>query len=164
MYNIYGNLDGNAKGKKRNSFLVPVPLAEARLLGPGEDACFRHGAIRKLVLHNFLTFDNIVLEPSPQQLVGTALLKDFVKSSPAKEGYVEITINYILCLSHHRSGNHPTIRRHIFKDRNNSKWLLNGVDKREMEVKDLVKSLNIQLEKKCQFLPQVSEKIRKFLC
>uniref|UniRef100_A0A1X7TKS2 Uncharacterized protein n=1 Tax=Amphimedon queenslandica TaxID=400682 RepID=A0A1X7TKS2_AMPQE len=25
-------------------------------------------------------------------------------------------------------------------------------------------SLNIQLEKKCQFLPQVSEKIRKFLC
>uniref|UniRef100_A0A1X7TUS7 Structural maintenance of chromosomes protein 5 n=1 Tax=Amphimedon queenslandica TaxID=400682 RepID=A0A1X7TUS7_AMPQE len=166
---------GNTKGKKRNSSLVPVPLAEARLLGPGEDVCFRHGAIRKLVLHNFLTFDNIVLEPSPQlnlivgpngtgksslvcaiclvlcgntSILGRAKdLKDFVKSGPAKEGYVEITI-------HHRSGNHPTIRRHIFKDRNNSKWLLNGVDRREMEVKDLVKSLNIQLENKCQFLPQ----------
>ena len=44
------------KGKKknRNSSLVPVPVAEASLLGPDEDACFREGAIRRLVLHNFL--------------------------------------------------------------------------------------------------------------
>ena len=39
------------KGKKT---LVPVPVAEASLLGPDEDPCFREGAIRRLVLHNFL--------------------------------------------------------------------------------------------------------------
>ena len=47
---------GKEKGKKknRNSSLVPVPVAEASLLGPDEEPCFREGAIRRLVLHNFL--------------------------------------------------------------------------------------------------------------
>ena len=45
---------GKGKKKNRNSSLVPVPVAEASLLGPDEDSCFREGAIRRLVLHNFL--------------------------------------------------------------------------------------------------------------
>ena len=57
--------DVKEKGKKksRNSSLVPVPVAEASLLGPDEDACFREGAIRRLVLHNFLygTLDIIII-------------------------------------------------------------------------------------------------------
>ena len=36
--------------------------------------------------------------------------------------------------SHHSGGNHPTIRREINKDRNSSKWLINGQEKRECEV------------------------------
>ena len=38
------------------------------------------------------------------------------------------------CYSHHNGGHHPVIKRTIYKEKNASKWSINGSEKREQDV------------------------------
>jgi chromosome segregation ATPase len=74
-------------------------------------------------------------------------LKDFVKVGKAKQGFVEITL-------HNDNGNHVTLKRQLYKDTNSTKWYVNGREEREHKVKEVINNFNVQLDNKCQFLPQ----------
>lgn len=136
---------------------------------------FSRGAVLKLRLENFLTFDRVVIHPKPElnvmvgpngtgkssivcaiclglggstTILGRARdLKDFVKHGK-DSGFVEIT------LYDDKAPTHPVIRRSLSATSNSSEWTINRRSEQEKNVKKLVESLNIQLDNRCMFLPQ----------
>jgi len=121
------------------------------------------------------TFDDVEIHPNPQlnvivgpngtgkssivcamclglggrtNLLGRAKeIKDFIKHGKM-EGFVEIEL-------YDPRGKNPIIRRHLNIRDNSSTWLINGRTVQLKEVTKLVQDMRIQLDNKCQFLPQV---------
>ena len=62
----------------------------------------------------------------------------------------------VIELEIYKSPKNVTIRREIIKQGNKTSWSLNGNRCTMSDVKEKVKSLNIQIGNLCQFLPQVS--------
>ncbi|KAL5482188.1 hypothetical protein EMCRGX_G022483 [Ephydatia muelleri] len=139
----------------------------------GQDV-FRKGALVRVLLHNFLTFDDVQFEPCAQlnvvvgpngtgksslmcaiclglggapRLLGRAKdVKHYVKNGK-DTGFVEIELA-------NPRGRNRVIRRIMSAAHNNSSWTIDGREAREKDVFEIVKEMNIQLSNKCQFLPQ----------
>ncbi|CEO99441.1 hypothetical protein PBRA_001347, partial [Plasmodiophora brassicae] len=140
------------------------------------------GAIRRVVLHNFVTYSdveftagsglNLVTGPngSGKSSIVCALClglggdthslgradktSDFVKRG-AETGYIEIELH-----TPSRSTPRTVIRRVLSKDSTKSAWLINGRPSKKKDVHDITKALNIQVDNLCQFLAQ--EKVCEF--
>lgn len=140
---------------------------------------YAHGAIVRMKLENFVTYDslefypganlNVIIGPNgtgkssivcaiclgmagkPTVLGRAASISDYIKYGCSK-ATVEIELN-------NTSGQNFTITRHIYKD-NKSDWWLNERSVRLKDIEELVQDLNIQVNNLCQFLPQ--EKVSEF--
>ncbi|XP_068188247.1 structural maintenance of chromosomes protein 5 [Antennarius striatus] len=144
----------------------------------GEDR-FVEGSILRLTMINFLTYDFSVVQPGPHlnMIVGangtgkssivcaiclglagkTAILGRgdkvglYVKRGCLK-GVIEIEL--------YKKGGNLIINREIHVESNQSLWMLNGKHCNQKTVEEEVKSLRIQVNNLCQFLPQ--EKVGEF--
>ncbi|KAM9343488.1 structural maintenance of chromosomes protein 5 isoform 2-T2 [Pholidichthys leucotaenia] len=144
-----------------------------------EDGLYVEGAILRITMKNFLTYDYCVVTPGPNlnMIVGangtgkssivcaiclglagkTAVLGRvdkvglYVKRGCHK-GHIEIEL-------YKRSGN-VVIFREIHVENNQSLWMLNGRQCSQKVVEEEVKALRIQVSNLCQFLPQ--EKVGEF--
>ncbi|XP_026189199.1 structural maintenance of chromosomes protein 5 [Mastacembelus armatus] len=147
--------------------------------GSGEGDVFVEGAIVRITMKNFLTYDYSVVYPGPNlnMIVGangtgkssivcaiclglagkTAILGRgdkvglYVKRGCPK-GFIEIEL-------YKKSGN-VVINREIHVENNQTLWMLNGRHCNQKTVEEEVKALRIQVSNLCQFLPQ--EKVGEF--
>ncbi|XP_071794397.1 structural maintenance of chromosomes protein 5-like isoform X1 [Asterias amurensis] len=131
------------------------------------------GSIVRILMENFVTYDQCEFRPGPHLNVimgpngtgkstvvcamclglagNTSLLGrakevgEFVKHGSNK-AVIELEI--------YKSPKNVTIRREIIKQGNKTSWSLNGNRCNMSDVKEKVKSLNIQIGNLCQFLPQ----------
>ncbi|CAL1606066.1 unnamed protein product [Knipowitschia caucasica] len=143
------------------------------------DKHFVEGAIVRISMTNFLTYDNCVVYPGPNlnMIVGangtgkssivcaiclglagkTAVLGRgdkiglYVKRGCSR-GSVEIEL--------FKSSGNIVINREINGENNQSAWMLNGKHCNQKAVEEEVKNLRIQVSNLCQFLPQ--EKVGEF--
>ncbi|KAF6838900.1 structural maintenance of chromosomes 5 smc5 [Colletotrichum plurivorum] len=137
---------------------------------------FQPGAIRRVKLENFVTYEraeffpgpnlNMVIGPngtgksslvcaiclglgfSPKHLGRAASVKEYVKL-----GKPSATIEIELQRRPQDRSNH-VIKVQIDRERNVQKWWLNGKDTSHKTVQGLMKDLKIQVDNLCQFLPQ----------
>ncbi|XP_019716367.1 structural maintenance of chromosomes protein 5 [Hippocampus comes] len=145
-----------------------------------ETGCaFVEGAVLRITMKNFLTYDHTVVRPGPNlnmvigangtgkssivcaiclSLAGkTAVLErddkigGYVKKG-CDRGFVEIEL--------FKSGGNIIINREIHVENNQSVWRLNGRTCNQKTVEEEVKALQIQVNNLCQFLPQ--EKVGQF--
>ncbi|KAI8346052.1 hypothetical protein B0O80DRAFT_407246 [Mortierella sp. GBAus27b] len=135
---------------------------------------YQHGAILKVSMKSFVTYESCTFSPGPNlnmiigpngtgksaivcaialglggntNLLGRAKdISEFVKHG-ADKAWIEI----VLC---NRHGSNVVIKRHITKSNNTSVWKINGENKTQKDVMKKVQSLNIQIDNLCQFLPQ----------
>ena len=135
----------------------------------------KKGSIVRVTLHNFITYTdstfypgpllNIVIGPngsgkssivcglvlglggSPKLLGRAKQIGEFVKHG-FNDGWVELELAVA-----NKNGNNVTIRRMINKQ-NGSDWLLDGKAVNKTVIHDFIKSLNVQIDNVCQFLPQ----------
>ncbi|XP_007441975.1 structural maintenance of chromosomes protein 5 isoform X1 [Python bivittatus] len=140
---------------------------------------FVEGAIRRISMENFLTYDNCVVFPGPHlnmivgangtgkssivcaiclglagkpSFIGRAdKVGHYVKRGCSK-GTVEIEV--------HKKPNNVIIKREIFVTNNQSTWFLNDTPCTLKMVEEQVLALNIQVGNLCQFLPQ--DKVGEF--
>uniref|UniRef100_A0A672S6Y5 Structural maintenance of chromosomes protein 5 n=1 Tax=Sinocyclocheilus grahami TaxID=75366 RepID=A0A672S6Y5_SINGR len=145
----------------------------------GQAGGFVEGAILRISMHNFLTYDHSEVFPGPKlnMIVGangtgkssivcaiclglagkTAVLGRgdkvglYVKRGCSK-GSVEIEL--------YRASGNLIITREIQKENNQSTWMLNKKHASQRAVEEAVKELHIQVGNLCQFLPQ--EKVGEF--
>ncbi|XP_061843250.1 structural maintenance of chromosomes protein 5 [Nerophis lumbriciformis] len=145
----------------------------------GPDGCFVEGAILRIAMKNFLTYDYAVVRPGPNlnMIVGangtgkssivcaiclglagkTSVLSrgekvgSYVKHG-CNKGSIEIEL--------FRSDGNVVINREIIMENNQSVWTLNGKHSNQKSVEEAVKALRIQVSNLCQFLPQ--EKVGEF--
>ncbi|KAM6925073.1 structural maintenance of chromosomes protein 5 [Xenentodon cancila] len=145
----------------------------------GENGRYVEGSVLRITMKNFLTYDYTVVHPGPNlnMIVGangtgkssivcaiclclagkTAILGRgdkvglYVKRGCHK-GYVEIEL--------YKNGGKLVINREIHVENNQSLWMLNGKHCNQKTVEEEVKSLCIQVNNLCQFLPQ--EKVGEF--
>uniref|UniRef100_A0AAQ5XQH7 Structural maintenance of chromosomes protein 5 n=1 Tax=Amphiprion ocellaris TaxID=80972 RepID=A0AAQ5XQH7_AMPOC len=143
------------------------------------DGRFVEGAILRITMKNFLTYDYSEVHPGPNlnMIIGangtgkssivcaiclglagkTAVLGRgdkvglYVKRGCSK-GYIEIEL--------YKSGGNVVINREIHQENNQSLWMLNGRHCNQKTVEEEVKALRIQVSNLCQFLPQ--EKVGEF--
>lgn len=137
---------------------------------------FQPGSIVRVAVQNFVTYEkaefypgpylNMVIGPngtgksslvcaiclglgySPKHLGRAGSVKEFVKHGRDK-ATIEIE------LQKRPSDRHNfVIRVQIRRDQNNQKWWLNGKECSHKTIQDLMKSLKIQVDNLCQFLPQ----------
>mmetsp|Transcript_21036 Transcript_21036/g.67785 ORF Transcript_21036/g.67785 Transcript_21036/m.67785 type:complete len:1132 (-) Transcript_21036:50-3445(-) len=144
---------------------------------------YNTGMIRKVVMHNFLTYEDVEFSPGPRlnvimgpngtgkssivcaialalgaspRILGRAdNILEFVRTGK-EEGFVEVELHDA------RKGKTRTVRREIFKkSKQQNKWFLDGRVANEAAVKAVVKDdFNIQIANLCTFLPQ--EKVGEF--
>lgn len=144
-----------------------------------DDANVEKGTIVKICVDNFVTYDNAVIKPGRNlnviigpngtgkstivcaivlglggkpKVIGRALhVGEYVKSG-RKKAQIEIELN------------NPGKKNHVitrtFTSDGHSTWMLNGTGVSLKEVEALTKSLNIQVDNLCQFLPQ--DKVQDF--
>lgn len=131
-------------------------------------------------LHNFMTYDDCEIQPGPgmnlvlgpngtgkssivsaicvglngnPKLLGRATrVLDYIKQGK-HDAYIEIEL-------FSRQGQNTVIRRSFRRSQKTSDWKINGKSTGAEEVKQLIHSLNIQLDNMTQFLPQ--EKVASF--
>ncbi|KAI1329943.1 P-loop containing nucleoside triphosphate hydrolase protein [Xylariaceae sp. FL0255] len=143
---------------------------------------FHPGAIVRVRVQNFVTYEqaeflpgpnlNMVIGPngtgksslvcaiclglgySPKHLGRASTYGEFVK-----HGKDQATIEVELQKRPEERANH-IIRVTIYRDNSFRKWLINGKDANSKGVQDLVRSLRIQIDNLCQFLPQ--DKVAEF--
>lgn len=137
---------------------------------------FQPGAIVRVTVENFVTYEkaeffpgpnlNMVIGPngtgksslvcaiclglgySPKHLGRAGSVKEFVK-----HGKDTATIEIELQKRPKDRSNH-VIRVVIRREQNNQKWWLNGKESTHKAIMVLMRSLNIQVDNLCQFLPQ----------
>ena len=148
-------------------------------VGPGD---FQPGAIIRVKVTNFVTYENAEFFPGPNlnmiigpngtgksSLVCAICLGlgygpkhlgrageagEFVKHNTT-EAYIEIELQR----RKHESNNY-VIRSRIIKDNNNRDWWLNNKKTSLKAIQELTRSLSIQIDNLCQFLPQ--DKVSEF--
>ncbi|TQV93111.1 hypothetical protein V2A60_003579 [Cordyceps javanica] len=137
---------------------------------------FQPGSIVRVCVQNFVTYEkaeffpgpylNMVIGPngtgksslvcaiclglgySPKHLGRAGSIKEFVKHGREK-ATIEIE------LQRKPSDRHNyVVRVQIRRDQNTQKWWLNGKETTHKKIQDLMKSLKIQVDNLCQFLPQ----------
>ncbi|EGX94858.1 structural maintenance of chromosome complex subunit SmcA [Cordyceps militaris CM01] len=137
---------------------------------------FQPGSIVRVLVQNFVTYEkaeffpgpylNMVIGPngtgksslvcaiclglgySPKHLGRAGSIKEFVK-----HGREKATVEIELQRRPSDRYNH-TVKVQIRRDQNTQKWWLNGKETTHKNVQDLVRSLKIQVDNLCQFLPQ----------
>ncbi|KAG0313305.1 Structural maintenance of chromosomes protein 5 [Dissophora globulifera] len=152
-----------------------IPSSSSSILDGALDKTeYQHGAIMKVTMKSFVTYEYCTFSPGPNMnmiigpngtgkstivcalalglgwntnLLGRAKdISEFVKHG-ADKGWIEI----VLC---NRHGSNVVIKRHINKNNNTSVWKINGENKTQKEVMKKVQSFDIQVDNLCQFLPQ----------
>ncbi|TDZ20988.1 Structural maintenance of chromosomes protein 5 [Colletotrichum orbiculare MAFF 240422] len=141
-----------------------------------DDEGFQPGAIRRVKVKNFVTYEmaeffpgpnlNMVIGPngtgksslvcaiclglgfSPKHLGRAGNVKEFVKHGKAS-AIIEIELQ-----RRPRDRDHHVIRVQIDRERNSLKWWLNGADTTHKTIQTLMRDLKIQVDNLCQFLPQ----------
>ena len=136
---------------------------------------FKKGAIYRVAMHNFVTYNdceffpgpllNVVIGPNgsgkssivcglvlglggaPKLLGRAKQIKEFIRHG-STEAWVELELARA-----GKNGRNVTIRRTIRGD-NSSEWRLNGKIATKTDVKKIIDSVNIQIDNVCQFLPQ----------
>ncbi|KAL7298761.1 hypothetical protein TKK_0008507 [Trichogramma kaykai] len=144
-----------------------------------EPKSIESGVIIRLGLKNFVTYDEVVVKPgrnlnliigangtgkstivmaivlglggSPKVIGRQSNVGEFVKA-----GEKNATIEIDLQLDANR---HITVKR-CFNDAGQSQWFVNNQSVTAKKINDLMKSLNIQVDNLCQFLPQ--DKVQQF--
>ena len=137
---------------------------------------FQPGAIVRVAVENFVTYEraeffpgphlNMVIGPngtgksslvcaiclglgySPKHLGRAASVKEFVKN-----GKDTATIEIELQKKRSDRSNY-VIRVQIRREQNSQKWWLNGKETSHKRIQELMRSLKIQVDNLCQFLPQ----------
>ncbi|QPG97396.1 hypothetical protein C2857_006254 [Epichloe festucae Fl1] len=137
---------------------------------------FKPGAIVRVTVQNFVTYEkaeffpgphlNMVIGPngtgksslvcaiclglgySPKHLGRAGSVKEFVK-----HGKDSATIEIELHRKPSDRSNY-VIKVQIRREQNNQKWWLNGKETTHKKIQDLMRSLKIQVDNLCQFLPQ----------
>uniref|UniRef100_A0A673GBF7 Structural maintenance of chromosomes protein 5 n=1 Tax=Sinocyclocheilus rhinocerous TaxID=307959 RepID=A0A673GBF7_9TELE len=164
--------------RKRISYELTNSQPSTREAAPststnGQAGGFVEGAILRITMHNFLTYDHSQVFPGPKlnMIVGangtgkssivcaiclglagkTAVLGRgdkvglYVKRGCSK-GSVEIEL--------YRANGNLIISREIQEENNQSTWMLNKKHASQRAVEEAVKELHIQVGNLCQFLPQ----------
>jgi chromosome segregation ATPase len=164
-------------------------LQSARTSGPADErdsevgpSEFQPGAIIRVKLTNFVTYENAEFFPGPnlnmvigpngtgksslvcaiclglgygaKHLGRAGEVGEFVKHNTT-EAYIEIELQR----RKNEMRNH-IIRVRIAKDNNNRDWWLNNKKTSMKAIQDLTRSLSIQIDNLCQFLPQ--DKVSEF--
>lgn len=142
---------------------------------------FQPGAIVRVKLNNFITYEkaeffpgpnlNMVIGPngtgksslvcaiclglgwSPKHLGRAGEIGEFVKHT-MPDAYIEVELK-----GKDDSSNY-VVRLRIIREKNEREWWLNGVKTSLKAVQQLTKSLSIQIDNLCQFLPQ--DKVHSF--
>ncbi|TWU77063.1 Structural maintenance of chromosomes protein 5 [Metarhizium rileyi] len=137
---------------------------------------FQPGAIVRVTVQNFVTYEkadffpgphlNMVIGPngtgksslvcaiciglgySPKHLGRAGSVKEFVK-----HGKDTATIEIELQKKQNHRSNY-VIKMQIRREQNSQKWWLNGKETSHKNIQELMKSLKIQVDNLCQFLPQ----------
>lgn len=137
---------------------------------------YQPGSIVRVAVQNFVTYEkaeffpgpylNMVIGPngtgksslvcaiclglgySPKHLGRAGSIKEFVKHGREK-ATIEIELQ-----KKPRDRHNYIIRVQIRRDQNTQKWWLNGKETTHKNIQDLMKSLKIQVDNLCQFLPQ----------
>ncbi|PQE05032.1 hypothetical protein CJF30_00004834 [Rutstroemia sp. NJR-2017a BBW] len=165
-----------------NSETIDDPHSRRKARGPhqsipnGGSTGFAPGAILRVKLTNFITYDDAEFFPGPNlnmvigpngtgksslvcafclglgadpKLLGRATkFGEFVKHGTS-DAFIEIELQR----RPNERENH-IIKLRIIKDGDNREWWLNGRRSNHKNVTTLTKSLNIQIDNLCQFLPQ----------
>ena len=143
-----------------------------------EDKAFSRGAVVRVTLRNFLTYDDVTVRPGPRlnlligpngsgkstivaalvlglagspKILGRASQIELFIKEGAQEGFIELEL-------FDPDGKHVisrTIQGRV------SKWTYNGKSVKEDCVKEVVTKLNIQVDNLCQILPQ--ERVQDFV-
>ncbi|KAF0295653.1 Structural maintenance of chromosomes protein 5 [Amphibalanus amphitrite] len=143
-----------------------------------EEETFSRGAVVRIKLRNFLTYDEVTVNPGPRlnlligpngsgkstvvaalvlglagspQILGRAPQLSLYVKEGTQEGFIELELfdpNGNQVISRTIRGNHST-------------WALNGEKVKEERVKRVVADLNIQVDNLCQILPQ--ERVQDFV-
>lgn len=137
---------------------------------------FQPGSIVRVTVQNFVTYEraeffpgpylNMVIGPngtgksslvcaiclglgySPKHLGRAGSIKEFVKHGKDK-ATIEIELQKKPTDRHNY-----VVRVQIRRDQNSQKWWLNGKETTHKNIQELMKSLKIQVDNLCQFLPQ----------
>ncbi|KAJ3486722.1 hypothetical protein NLG97_g6557 [Lecanicillium saksenae] len=137
---------------------------------------YQPGSIVRVAVQNFVTYEkaeffpgpylNMVIGPngtgksslvcaiclglgySPKHLGRAGSIKEFVKHGREK-ATIEIELQ-----KKPRDRHNYVVRVQIRRDQNTQKWWLNGKETTHKNIQDLMKSLKIQVDNLCQFLPQ----------
>lgn len=137
---------------------------------------FQPGAIVRVLLENFVTYEHAVFNPGPnlnmvigpngtgksslvcaiclglgfhpKHLGRASSMGEFVKHGK-ESAIVEIEIQ-----GRPDQRTNPVIRLQIRKEDNKSKWWLNGKEANHQTIKNVTTDLRIQIDNLCQFLPQ----------
>ncbi|KAJ6787173.1 hypothetical protein PWT90_07930 [Aphanocladium album] len=166
--------------RMRRSTLLPTGYNEvnggpSQTNGVSTDE-YQPGSIIRVAVQNFVTYEkaeffpgpylNMVIGPngtgksslvcaiclglgySPKHLGRAGSIKEFVKHGREK-ATIEIELQK-------RPGDRHNyvVRVQIRRDQNTQKWWLNGKETTHKNIQDLMKSLKIQVDNLCQFLPQ----------
>lgn len=165
-----------------NSFANPKKRQPAAANGRARDGEFQPGAIVRVMVDNFVTYEhaeflpgpnlNMVIGPNgtgksslvcaiclglgyhPKHLGRASNFGEFVK-----HGKDAATIEVELKKRPNEPANH-IVRVRINKEDNSKKWWLNGQESSHKAVQQLTRNLRIQIDNLCQFLPQ--DKVAEF--
>ncbi|KAJ2161721.1 Structural maintenance of chromosomes protein 5 [Coemansia sp. RSA 552] len=154
---------------------IPQDLATLRIGGSTNHSTaeYRPGAITKISLRHFVTYDRMEVVPGPHMnmILGAngsgksslvcaialglgerpaVLGRAKEVSEFVKHGHEQATIEITLATD---SGE-LRVRRDIIREKNKTLWKLNGRSASQTEVLRTVRELNIQVGNLCQFLPQ----------
>ncbi|KAG8130631.1 hypothetical protein E2320_017235 [Naja naja] len=150
-----GSSDGRTRSNKRNPRKSQSRSGDRERAGPS----FVEGAIVRISMENFLTYDNCVVFPGPHlnMIVGA-------------NGTGKSSIVCAICLGlagkpsfigrGEKVPNNVIITREMSVSNNQSVWFLNKVSTTLKMVEEQVSALNIQVGNLCQFLPQ--DKVGEF--
>ncbi|ROT37534.1 P-loop containing nucleoside triphosphate hydrolase protein [Sodiomyces alkalinus F11] len=144
--------------------------------GSTDEQAFQPGAIRRVEVENFVTYEkaeffpgpnlNLVIGPngtgksslvcaiclglgfSPKHLGRAGNVKEFVKHGKPSAS-IEIELQ-----KRDQDRRHHVVRVQIDRERNSQRWWINGRDTTHKAVQNLMKELRIQVDNLCQFLPQ----------
>ncbi|XP_070794733.1 structural maintenance of chromosomes protein 5 isoform X1 [Pituophis catenifer annectens] len=170
-----GSSDGRTRSNKRTSRESQSRSGDRRSASP----TFVEGAIVRISMENFLTYDNCVVLPGPHLnmivgangtgkssivcaiCLGLAGKPSFIGRAEKVGHYVKRGCNKgTVEIEVYKMPNNVVITREMSVSNNQSTWFLNKIPCTLKMVEEQVSALNIQVGNLCQFLPQ--DKVGEF--